>query len=311
MFLTKLEIMKRIFVGEKYLLEALQKDPEVKNRDAWKVIEQLEQKPFEIIEKMNNLIDKLVQQMDQDGLEKLKKELDKNLKEYQSIIDLLEQDSVIIEKRRKAIREFAEKAKNLRNEQDEPIMIDRFHVDCLRSIAYEMRLGEEVYVTTEELPALFKRGEKDAIRIEPGEFAVLTTLEYLYIPTDIVAFISIRYGYKERGLVNVSGFHVDPGFYGKLFFTVYNAGPSDIVLKYRDRIFMIMLAKLGRRTEAYEGKHKGQIKLQPEVISALKGTSVSVRNLDERLKRLETIVYVLGAAIFTAVIAIILKIFLG
>jgi|GEM_PF-1008717 len=307
MFLTKLEIMKRIFVGEEYLLEALQKDPEVKNRDVWKIIEQLEPKPFGIIKKINDLIDKLVQRMDQGDLE----ELDKSLEKYQSIIDLLEQDSVIIEKRRKAIMKFAEKAKSLRNERDEPILIDRFHVDCLRSIAYEMRLGEEVYVTTEELPTLFKRGGKDAIRIEPGEFAVLTTLEYLYIPTDIVAFISIRYGYKERGLVNVSGFHVDPGFYGKLFFTVYNAGPSDIVLKYKDRIFMIMFAKLGRRTEAYEGKHKGQIRLQPEVISALKGTSVSVRNLDERLKRLETIVYVLGAAILTAVITIILKVFLG
>jgi len=305
MFLTKLEIMKRIFVGEKYLFEALRDDPEVENRDTWKTIKQL--KPYEIIEKINDLINKLLQQMNREDLQ----ELDKNLKDYQSIIDLLEQDSEIIEKRRKAISKFTEKTKSTRNEQYEPILIDRFHIDCLRSIAYEMRLGEEVYVTTEELPKLFKSGDKDMIRIEPGEFAVLTTLEYLYIPTDFVAFISIRYGYKERGLVNVSGFHVDPGFYGKLFFTVYNAGPSDIVLKYRDNIFMIMFAKLGRRTEAYEGRHKGQIGLKPEVVSALKGTSVSVRNLDERLKRLETIVYVLGAAIFTAVITIILKIFLG
>ena len=45
-------------------------------------------------------------------------------------------------------------------------------------------------------------------------------------------------------MVNVSGFHVDPGFRGKLKFAVYNAGSKDIVLDQDEQVFMIWYADL-------------------------------------------------------------------
>lgn len=51
------------------------------------------------------------------------------------------------------------------------------------------------------------------------------------------------------GLVNVSGFHVDPGFKGRLKFSVYNAGSRDITITRGDRVFLIWYADLDGMTE--------------------------------------------------------------
>lgn len=132
--------------------------------------------------------------------------------------------------------------------QSDFIIIHPYGVEKLGPNSYELSLGNQVYTTTDELPTDFELpGTPRYIRIEPGEFAILTTHEYVYVPPDLVGFISIRYRYKERGLVNVSGFHVDPGFFGKLLFTVFNAGPSDIVLEYKENVFMIMFAELKKQ----------------------------------------------------------------
>ncbi|MEM4354400.1 MAG: hypothetical protein QW470_06605 [Candidatus Caldarchaeum sp.] len=177
-----------------------------------------------------------------------------------------------------------------------------------------MSLGDQVYVTADEAPRNLRLPKSSYITIEPGEFAVLTTYEYVYVPKNLVAFISIRYGYKERGLVNVSGFHVDPGFFGKLLFTVYNAGPNDIVLKHREPLFMIMFANLTQLTDPYKGKRQAQTDVPPEVVARLHGTSISPRNLDERLKRVELWLYLLTVAvipIFVSVLVTILGRLLG
>ena len=89
--------------------------------------------------------------------------------------------------------------------------------------AYEMRVGPEAFVTsgTSETTEL---AEGSKIVIPPGQFGLLVTQETVRIPANVIAFISIRAGIKFRGLINVSGFHVDPGYRGQLRFAVYNAG---------------------------------------------------------------------------------------
>ena len=57
------------------------------------------------------------------------------------------------------------------------------------------------------------------------------TREEVRIPSNVLAFISIKASVKFDGLVNISGFHVDPGFHGRLKFSVYNAGSQPIFLQ--------------------------------------------------------------------------------
>jgi dCTP deaminase len=118
-----------------------------------------------------------------------------------------------------------------------------YHPDRVVHGAYQMGVGVEAFVTSNpsdktQVPL----GAK--IVIPPGQFGLLVTRETVRIPASVIAFISIRAGIKFQGLVNVSGFHVDPGYHGQLKFAVYNAGSRPIVLDPDQQIFMIWFADL-------------------------------------------------------------------
>lgn len=80
----------------------------------------------------------------------------------------------------------------------------------------DLSLGNEVYVSSDNTPRRLKPGE--FVVIHPGEFVLLLTKEKLHLDSDVMGFISMRFDYKQKGLINVSGFHVDPNFEGQLIF---------------------------------------------------------------------------------------------
>lgn len=158
----------------------------------------------------------------------------------------------------------------------------------------ELRLGEEAFVTRDQVPRRLSQKE-EFVAIPPGEFGLLTTHEELFIPGDLTAFISIKFRYKILGLVNISGFHVDPLFKGKIVFSVYNVGPSDIVLRYRDPIFIIFFAKLSSEvTGERKGEFQGQKRLKTQTVISLRGAGLSLTTMEKRLSRLETILWIIG-----------------
>jgi dCTP deaminase len=125
-------------------------------------------------------------------------------------------------------------------------------VDCA---SYMMRVGNEFYVTPTDdntdahNKSLSTLEPGQSFAIPPGQFAYIITQEAVTIPTDILAFISIRANVKWKGLVNVSGFHVDPGYHGRLTFAVFNAGPASIHLRSGDPVFLIWFASLDKQSD--------------------------------------------------------------
>jgi dCTP deaminase len=109
--------------------------------------------------------------------------------------------------------------------------------------AYELGVGPEAFITSKEEDTTHLP-ERSKVTIPPGQFGLLITRETIFVPPNAIAFISIRARIKFQGLVNVSGFHVDPGYRGQLKFAVYNAGSKDIVLDQDERVFMIWYADL-------------------------------------------------------------------
>jgi dCTP deaminase len=90
--------------------------------------------------------------------------------------------------------------------------------------------------------------------------------------------------FKLRGLMNVSGFHVDPGFNGRLKFAVYNAGNVAIDLEPGQRLFLIWYCDLDRTTGAlYAGEHQGQDRITPEDVNSIRGIAVSPAGIAERM----------------------------
>src|SRR6185369_7704483 len=116
-------------------------------------------------------------------------------------------------------------------------LIDPYDANFVKQGAYELSLGPEAFVTTDPKGTKQKLRKRQHLVIPSGQFALLLTEETVRVPDNAIGFISVRFSLKRRGIVNVSGFHVDPGFVGKLKFAVYNAGSQNIVIARGDRVF--------------------------------------------------------------------------
>lgn len=154
----------------------------------------------------------------------------------------------------------------------------------------KLRLGNEVYLSTDDLPKKLKPGE--FVTIKPGDFALLITKEKIELPTDVMAFISMRFDYKQKGLINVSGFHVDPGYRGKLIFSAFNAGTRDIVIREGDPVFMIFFQTLAG--EVKEERKEEFDYIPASMIEQIRGKSATLASNATRLDKLEFHIKLVG-----------------
>ncbi len=159
----------------------------------------------------------------------------------------------------------------------------------IKNGSYELSLGAQVFQTDSSPRAVKNLKLNEKIEINPGQFALLLTKEYVRIPEDKIAFISIKAGIKFQGLVNVSGFHVDPGFEGNLLFSVYNAGPANIILSNDTPYFPMWFADLDAPQD-YKGTHDKQTKIPNEPVQMLsQGELTSPNVLSKRIDEVKSL----------------------
>ncbi|MBO0953077.1 dCTP deaminase domain-containing protein [Fibrella forsythiae] len=166
--------------------------------------------------------------------------------------------------------------------------ISPFRYERIKNACYELSLGEEYFITnnTDSTVKIISPPGKQ-LEIKAGQFALLITEEKVTIPKDKLAFISIKAGVKFRGLINVSGFHVDPGFTGRLKFSVYNAGPRSIVLEKGEPYFPIWFCDLKSplsNDESYNGSHQRQNSINGDDIMRIQGDLASPSDILDKIK---------------------------
>lgn len=154
-----------------------------------------------------------------------------------------------------------------------------------------LRLGPQVYISSEPFTTQLA-GRADWVCIKPGDFALLLTEECVRLPPDVMAFISLRFGYKRKGLINVSGFHVDPTYYGRIIFSVFNAGPRDIVFRRGDHLFMMFCQRLesGIHEDCYRREWQTGnpvLEITSEDVNAICGKSVTLSQNASRIDKIE------------------------
>lgn len=164
------------------------------------------------------------------------------------------------------------------------------NIDCA---SYKLSVGEQAFVTSEQLestePAaklvtVLGAAPDNMLRIAPGQFAFILTLENIKVPINALALISMRAKYKFQGLINVSGFHVDPGWDGKLLFSIYNAGPQAVVVEKGEAMFLIVYSDLDRDSnEIYRGGSQGQNSIKPDLLTKLTSQTFSPQVLKRQL----------------------------
>jgi dCTP deaminase len=185
---------------------------------------------------------------------------------------------------------------------------DTFAPDNVRQASYDLRLGAASYVVGDEAPIQLNKDKQPYLTIAPGQFALLTTAEFLQMPRDLLGFITLRNTYKMQGLINVSGFHVDPTHHGILVFAVNNIGPSDVRLRFEEDTFTIFFAEV----EGDAGKSRDPFgdNLPLQYVQLLGGSSVTLGRLQKELENLRTKVFLyapLGIALLIALILNLLK----
>lgn len=167
-----------------------------------------------------------------------------------------------------------------------PVVSD-FEPEQFADGCYRLALGREAIVSVEANATSGVRrnlAEDESLQILPGQFAYLITSERVRIPDAAIGLINVATKIKLAGIVNISGFHVDPGYDGRLIFTVFNAGAQAVHLGYRERIFRLWL-------DDYRGvvkqKENGYDTIPHEWANGLVGAYPSPFVVDQRVREIK------------------------
>lgn len=136
----------------------------------------------------------------------------------------------------------------------------------IQSASIDCRLGDEFLIVDSNTQGTISMDQKldyrkvinESIVIPPKSFILGTTVEYIELPSDIVAFVEGRSSIGRLGLFIQNAGWVDPGFKGQITLELYNANDLPIELQAGKRICQFVFAQLSTDAERpYGDKEKG------------------------------------------------------
>jgi dCTP deaminase len=160
----------------------------------------------------------------------------------------------------------------------------------LGAASYNLLMGSEAYITPvseSNMRSVRSLVDGEAFMIPPGQFAFLLTHEAVDVPSDAFAFLALRAkALKFRGLVNVSGFHVDPGYNGRLVLAVYNAGPGQIHMRQGEPLFEVFFADLDQTTD--RPYQNAIFRIEPGFITPIAGQFETLKGLSAKIEDVQS-----------------------
>ena len=134
---------------------------------------------------------------------------------------------------------------------------------------FDLRLGEVYKITGDaflgethrktadiELVAQYKEGKTSSIKIKPGDFFLVKTIETVNMPENLTASITPRSTTYRSGLVLRTG-NVPPGYCGGLTFGLKNAGPITVEIEMGARFVHIQFSEVEGGGKMYRGQWQG------------------------------------------------------
>ncbi|MFY9382854.1 MAG: dCTP deaminase [Acetomicrobium sp.] len=100
-----------------------------------------------------------------------------------------------------------------------------------------------------------RREYGQAFILHPGQFVLSSTLEFLRLPRNVMAYVIGRSSWGRAGLVIATATFVDPGFQGVITLELVNEGEVPISLYPGTRIAQLVFHKLEGEVQAYKGKY--------------------------------------------------------
>ncbi len=139
--------------------------------------------------------------------------------------------------------------------------------DSIQPASIDMRLGSHFLVVEDRQmhtidlnsEIVYRQIEGQSIIIPPHSFLLATTLEYIRLPNDLVAFVEGRSSIGRIGLFIQNAGWVDPGFEGQITLELYNANSLPIRLEAGRRICQLVFCRMDQAAGTpYRGKYQGQ-----------------------------------------------------
>ncbi|HEX5717549.1 MAG TPA: dCTP deaminase [Thermoanaerobaculia bacterium] len=127
-----------------------------------------------------------------------------------------------------------------------------------RPLVASVSLDKEdvAYFRMEEI---FVRNDENFL-IHPGDFVLGATLEFVALPTDLMAFVEGRSRLGRQGLIVATASQIAPGFHGVVVLELANTGTVPLVLKPGISIAQLVFLTMSSPVDEYRGRYDCQIK---------------------------------------------------
>ncbi len=152
--------------------------------------------------------------------------------------------------------------------QTKKLVINPLSVDTVRENGVDLKVGDQIARLVEvahaidadnpqdlESAYIIRRGNEFVIG--PHERVLLTTLEYIKMPNDLIGFVNLRSTFARLGLI-IPPTIIDAGFEGQITIEVVGS-EFPVKLKTGTRFIHVIFAKTTTPVEKpYHGKYHGQ-----------------------------------------------------
>ena len=122
--------------------------------------------------------------------------------------------------------------------------------ESIKEASYALRVADDGMVVSGDIYEPESGGySKPFIEIAPGSIALLSTIERLYMPGDLVGKLGIRLDFASKGLTGLMGTQVDP-YYGqnhdneRLYIKVANFGNEVVKFSPGEAVFNIEFSEV-------------------------------------------------------------------
>ena len=120
----------------------------------------------------------------------------------------------------------------------------------------EAGLGKRKGIKTELVAKYQKRGRQKEIIIKPGDYYLISTVEVINTPKDLMPVVYPRTSLFRAGLMLLNS-KTDPGYKGALTMGLKNISDFEVRLQLGARICNIVFFKIEGTTSPYRGQHQG------------------------------------------------------
>lgn len=180
------------------------------------------------------------------------------------------------------------------------LAIEPFDEKSLQPASYDLKAGKEAF----EGGKMIDLSNRRFVRIERGDFAVLTTVEKIHCGLSITGKFGLRSYLARKGLVLLSGIQIDPGYSGTLTAFVFNLGPEDVIIQYHEAFATVEFSKASKpASRGYDGPYQNQIGIpMRDLESLVRGRHpMSIQRMQDELLRLADRYRLLNRLTFTII----------